>query len=47
MIIQYLLNFKLFKCFADNPNKDDILMKFFQKIVYNTYTYSHILYQVD
>jgi len=37
LILEYLKKFKLFKCLADNPNFDDILNKFFEKIVYKKF----------
>ena len=47
LILQYLKNFKLFECLADNPNLNGILSKFFQKIVYKRFKNSDCLYQVD
>ena len=45
--MRYLKNFKLFLCLADNPNLNDIMSKFFQKIVYKNFKNGHILYHAD
>jgi len=45
--MRYLKNFKLFLCLADNSNLNDIMSKFFQKIVYKNFKNGHILYLAD